>query len=397
MVVPAHTQAYGESVLWLPTDWTATGHDDFGNPINVVQHRGYPAGKTLRPGLNKAPWHGDGYCIPKDYSRLIYRVVEYQNYEYIVQSDFGGYVIYSEPLIGSLEPNRPYNYDEWGQDIDAAARTKALNKLRTNSMQLGADLGEAHKTLNMIADPCVRVLKALHAARHGRWGSIPRTLGMDKRDVLTGKFAANKWLEYQYGWRPLLSDIYNGMDRLKDDFSIPSTSMVAKVTANEYRTYEEERIVGNNEFKIKMNGSMRVTYGLFYRVNDATIATIDSAGLLNPISIAWELVPFSFVLDWFIPVGNVLSALSATAGLTFVDGYRSEVRNLSEQFERIPFTYRTTYSTVHTLGLGKYLSLGKVFYRQRLGGFPNPGLYTNPSPFSTKHVANALALLRQLL
>lgn len=35
--------------------------------------------------------------------------------------------------------------------------------------------------------------------------------------------------------------------------------------------------------------------------------------MLNPQSIAWELTPWSFVIDWFIPIGNYLNNLDAFA------------------------------------------------------------------------------------
>jgi hypothetical protein len=42
--------------------------------------------------------------------------------------------------------------------------------------------------------------------------------------------------------------------------------------------------------------------------------------LSNPAALAWELVPYSFVVDWMIPVGDYLSSLDAVNGLTFRRG-----------------------------------------------------------------------------
>lgn len=43
-------------------------------------------------------------------------------------------------------------------------------------------------------------------------------------------------------------------------------------------------------------------------------------GLQDPELVAWELVPFSFVCDWFIPIGNYLQARAFSQKLkgTFV-------------------------------------------------------------------------------
>lgn len=40
----------------------------------------------------------------------------------------------------------------------------------------------------------------------------------------------------------------------------------------------------------------------------------------NPLEIGWEMIPLSFVVDWFIPIGNWLSALDAYSGVSSVVG-----------------------------------------------------------------------------
>jgi hypothetical protein len=47
---------------------------------------------------------------------------------------------------------------------------------------------------------------------------------------------------------------------------------------------------------------------------------VQLSGLLDPASVAWELLPFSFVADWFIPIGSYLAKRSFAQSLkgTFV-------------------------------------------------------------------------------
>lgn len=52
-------------------------------------------------------------------------------------------------------------------------------------------------------------------------------------------------------------------------------------------------------------------------------------GLNVPLQIAWELVPFSFVLDWFLPVGEVLSAFEPKR---FFGSLSAEIRFLSRGY-----------------------------------------------------------------
>ena len=43
--------------------------------------------------------------------------------------------------------------------------------------------------------------------------------------------------------------------------------------------------------------------------------TFSSLGLANPALVAWELVPFSFVIDWVLPIGSWLTATGPLLGV----------------------------------------------------------------------------------
>ena len=107
-------------------------------------------------------------------------------------------------------------------------------------------------------------------------------------------------------------------------------------------------------------------------------------------------MPYSFVVDWFLPIGNFLEALTAPVGVDFIDGAYS----ISFQGR-----YSNHYRPALTVGPGWWHEpVGEFrtdtefnsYYREKLNSFPTPGLYFK-SPFSTTHVTSAVALLRQLL
>lgn len=66
-------------------------------------------------------------------------------------------------------------------------------------------------------------------------------------------------------------------------------------------------------------------------VENPNLHRATTLGLTNPAAIAWELVPFSFVVDWFIPIGNFLNSWTDFLGLRFEDSYNTryvKVENL---------------------------------------------------------------------
>jgi hypothetical protein len=132
---------------------------------------------------------------------------------------------------------------------------------------------------------------------------------------------------------------------------------------------------------------------MWYRMKDEDASILHQIGLINPAEVAWALVPFSFVVDWVLPIGNVLEALSARLGLTFVDGYyglRVETSSTASKLAREVSGY-TQIGESSTSVSGSLL----FYKREKMISLPWPAPYIK-SPFSSTHLANAAALLRSL-
>jgi len=272
-------------------------------------------------------------------------------------------------------------------NLTAESETGALNDLAENQISLGASIAEGRQTIDMFAGLVSQFARAAYQAKRGNFSAIPNILGMSSRDILTGKFAANKWLEYQYGWKPLMSDIADSQQKvhevlLKDYILIGSKSTSAE------NVDSSDGSTGRRVLKSKISVKTQIKA----KISNPALHSISSWGLINPVSIAWELVPFSFVVDWFMPVGNTLNAASAGVGLTFLGGSRM-TKYLAE--------YAWTGSSLSGAGatvISPGLVVGKTYDVQRdiYHEFPRAKFYADTTPFSTPRVGNAAALLRQL-
>lgn len=133
--------------------------------------------------------------------------------------------------------------------------------------------------------------------------------------------------------------------------------------------------------------------GIFATVESEFIATATRLGLTDPLTIGWELVPYSFVVDWAMPVGNFLLALSARQGLVFDGGYISYKRRGTAKGRRyLPASYNGWETTGVANG---YEAEYEEYFRETLGSFPMPSLYAK-NPFRTGNVMSAIALFHQL-
>lgn len=283
----------------------------------------------------------------------------------------------------------PY-VDNWGiplpMDLNTRNRvhTELMLKVRDGRASYGEAIAESRKTINQIARSATSVFKALLAARRGQWNQVARHLGVTNRQFFTGKSAASRWLEYQYGWLPLYEDVYDGYNLLMKGFRDK------KQIASSVRSIKD--VAGDRHlpsWRSYTSGSSMVNYRgkVFYSIQDSALSNLDQMGLINPLSLAWNLTPYSFAVDWFLPIGNVLDALTATFGVDFIDGFTS-VRVVSN-YTTAPFLNGEETTTMRTV------SSLNAYRRDKLHGFPLPGLYVK-SPFTTKHMLSALGLLRQL-
>lgn len=265
------------------------------------------------------------------------------------------------------------------------ARTEALGKLPEGDFNLGVALAESKQTLTWLAKATVRAVWFIHHARHGRWKKAGKVLGF--KNWSDSKGSADGWLEYQYAVIPFLADIYGAQELLKTGFK--EKDQVFKVS----RQVTNEEGVGHlvtNCPPDRIEGYCREICRVVYyqKVTNATLHGLNSLGLTNPALIAWELVPFSFVIDWLLPIGNFLGALTATQGLTFIAGFEDRIVEYKIDWR----TWRYDFlSGVKHWGSAEMYS----FQRVVKSNWDLPVPYWK-NPFSSTHVVTALALLRSI-
>ncbi len=235
------------------------------------------------------------------------------------------------------------------------ASTKAMANLLDAQLELGESLGEMGETISMLHDLIMSVWSALRALRArdyqyfvekswkttyragkaGRTSSsarirIRRVEASWRRHAVSGwkrkgDIAANGWLTYQYGISPLIKDIYAGMAILEKGLH---KGRVIRGVAIASRRFTPIGYVRPSAFTGFGRDSVKsVYYGL---VSSDIKAALGALGVLNPYEVVWALVPFSFVFDWFVPVGTFLRAITAYMNVQWISGTDTlmrEVRN----------------------------------------------------------------------
>ena len=78
----------------------------------------------------------------------------------------------------------------------------------------------------------------------------------------------------------------------------------------------------NNAFGT--DGTIRVTLSARVRITNPNRWLLERAGLLNPLAVAWDLVPWSFVVNMFVNTGQLVQQVTDFAGLEFSDIWRTD-------------------------------------------------------------------------
>lgn len=204
------------------------------------------------------------------------------------------------------------------------ARQKAYTKgqVLANVMML-----ETGKTLDMLRSRCMQLVTAIKFVKRRDFRNAARTLQYNGADVLKRKrwkkSWQDNWLEYRYGWMPLIMDCEKYIDRIckgtgwgtvigkgKSEFDSSSSSLLYPAGRSEkhVRGTARARAVGT--------------------IQHAALNEVAASGILQLGQTVWEIIPYSFVLDWFLPVGDWVASLSPPYGWVPLGGSISYSKHL---------------------------------------------------------------------
>ncbi|DAD52447.1 maturation protein [ssRNA phage SRR5466727_3] len=333
------------------------------------------------------------------------------------------YVNANAQFLGASYSGAAKNADDPTQKVVA----KLQEQITLQKASTLVTVAEAHKTAKHLAETAKRVAAALKALKSLNIAGFGNALGINvsKRQVkrfrtqskdirkypgkpfsqMTTKeelrlrdFAANTWLEYSYAWKPLLGDIYANAEAL-------ASAMVEKspnqrvVTAKSHSFISGEYETANSGWisRHDYQKKLEVRMKLWYTIDVDSNPIVSACGLTNPLLVAWEIVPFSFVVDWFLPIGNYLESLTAYRGVTFRGGTKTtRATDVVNTYVRANKQYAYGTGTMTPVGSAESQYRNFSITREGLSGFPTLNFPRFKDPRSIAHAASALALLHSI-
>lgn len=250
-----------------------------------------------------------------------------------------------------------------------SSRNKALSDLKDQKVNAAQAIAEGKQTLGLAGDIARNALEAYRNLRRGNLNALSKNV-------------SSAWLQYQYGIMPTIGDINGAAEKIAQGMASGTTFSRSK-SAYSLQSQHSANVSG---VLVSTTESIILQYRHLSRfmVTSSTLKEATSLGFTNPLYLAWEFVPYSFVFDWYLGIGTYLSSLDALYGL-------ADLQTIEGTSILHSTSSRTPYGTASSLIEYKARSApsGSNLRPSMAGVLPTSSLI---DAFK-EHIGNAVALL----
>lgn len=134
------------------------------------------------------------------------------------------------------------------------------------------------------------------------------------------KGLANEYLSANYGILPTVSDIEEICAAVRKRTHSVLAGDRDELNLRLYRAGYTDFIIGDDSLKREITHRIKIAVAdvdddILFRI----IHTLDDIGSLPDFKTIWDLIPYSFVVDWFVDIGNLLDRVDSRLQLSTMD------------------------------------------------------------------------------
>lgn len=414
--VAAHTNEVGNYIVSARHSW-------FYNPSNTNNTLSISGTLRLRHSIRSE--HRTGgfhpefreFRMPTPYTRVIARLENVQgisgpfrrgNITYLLNgTDNDGRHPAGLRFGTDLHYNQTSGLVKVSSHLVNRAKAEAMSKVSNQKINLSVAAAEAVKTIDFVSQKITSLVILYRLLRQRKFSQAYKILQRYRSRYYREYYRKRKrpkkykeswtadraWLEWWYAFMPLVYDIWGGIEQLKNGFRSKDKLFSVERTCSApldpgdfvgISTLSGKTVTGTAEesVRIKLWGSIKD--GVSYA---------NSLGLTNPFTVLWELTPFSFVIDWLVPIGTWLDSFTADVGVDFVSGI--ETRLVTADVTGVHHAPLVNSIGFPMPGAKLPSARAQVFAMNRivLLDWPQALPYWK-NPLSTHHLITALALIK---
>lgn len=277
--------------------------------------------------------------------------------------------------------------DVFPQSLEDLCVTKALNALYDGQSGWAENLWMYGEYAEFVADKADLLTRAYRTFR----GQYPLDWLNAKTAASLGKALPPRWLELQYGITPTLADVYDASRVIAQRTTDNSGRREVHASMRTVETvlgHDVATCIGSPfSVSVLRRSEYRSRVHLSFQIGAPWLYLAGQLNLDNPADLAWNLLPFSFVVDWFLPIDSFLTSIAAPWGLSFMGGTITR------------YTSSRVAVSDPRPAEGLAVSISNVnrncfdLTRSVLDSFPGARVPHLKNPISLTHWANAMSLL----
>jgi hypothetical protein len=221
---------------------------------------------------------------------------------------------------------KPPGYESsLSQEAIAGNKREFLGKIGARA-NLAQALVERRQTMELLGSRMAQLARFALAVKRGRFGDARRILDprgslRDKLPQSSSRSLSNAWLQWWFGVSPLLADISSAVKVLDSPLGERPVSTVVNFPVRQHSTPEGVRNFGTGveDYVLSDRQVWRCRMQATVRIDNPNLFLYASLGFTNPAVLAYEVIPFSFVANWFINIEEYLQQFTEFHGVTLVE------------------------------------------------------------------------------
>lgn len=288
------------------------------------------------------------------------------------------------------------------------AAAAILKKIRSQQSQMmgGVILKELRETVHLIRHPLSAISSYLTShvkdiKRHSAKAVKQRNTNEIRRVL------ADTWLETQFAIGPLLSDVQDGAEALARVHAQPRIKRISSYATHEVQDSVSSSTSGVNSYlQFRRDETVLYRYSTSYHVGlhahtdfDASpvsrVAELTGFTLSDFVPTVWECLPWSFLIDYWSNIGDVLTAATTdTSKVAWVSrcDTTERIRKSSQVYDeshtrKILLGAGYKNIVVACDGSGSYVSSAKTITRSAGLAYPSLQFSVPSSPFQWANMA----------
>lgn len=229
------------------------------------------------------------------------------------------------PFVSYYVENYTFSGSFGNVEIDTISGRNLKNELIsrfqgsvTNLSMMAKDLYDAS---NMALDYFKRVNRCWKDLKRGNYRKAFKSFSGSRK---LSKGMANNWLSFQYGVLPTIRAVQEGFEATNNQRAqtIRLVETVSGIRRASPTNTERTNFYGASETSVSIRG-----FRYFVTKDD-----IRRLLVTNQVEVAWDATPYSFLLDWFVPIGDYLKQFGYSTNLRASSGCNSKLERTFTYF-----------------------------------------------------------------